>query len=111
MARSSPVISFDNVRLLFAHSAEEMRMKFEETSRPDAETTLGTLHDLHTVPIDLKKFANGEILPQLTEDVRGKNIYIFATGMNTEEWSVNDHLMETFLIIDACKRSDVKSIT
>ena len=57
------------------------------------------------------KFSNSEIRVKINENIRKKHIYIIQTGSKTNSFSVNDHLMETLILIDACKRSNAKSIT
>lgn len=52
------------------------------------------------------QFADGEILVELGESVRGKDVY-FVQSTNKP---VNDHLMELLIAIDACKRASAKSI-
>ena len=56
-------------------------------------------------------FANSEIRVKIKESVRGKHVYIIQTGSCWQGKSVNDHLIETLAMIDACKRSDAEKIT
>ena len=51
-------------------------------------------------------FADGEILFELGESVRGKHVY-FIQSTNRP---VNDNLMEILIGIDACKRASAASI-
>ncbi len=51
-------------------------------------------------------FADGEILVELGESVRGKNVY-FVQSTNAP---VNDNLMELLIGIDACKRASAGTI-
>jgi ribose-phosphate pyrophosphokinase len=59
----------------------------------------------------LGKFNNNEIRVEIKENIRNEDIFIIQTGANIENYSINDILMETMIIIDACKRSNSKSIT
>lgn len=61
----------------------------------------------HVSPIQLVKFANGEIKCQLEESVRGADVFVFQTHGNP----VNDAIMEQAIIIDAAKRASAKHIT
>lgn len=63
------------------------------------------------VDATVKKFSNGEINVKINESIRNEHIYIIQTGSSTNLGSINDHIMETLILIDACKRSNVKSIT
>lgn len=59
---------------------------------------------------DIKKFSNGEVNVKIKESIRNENIVIIQT-VNCSCNSVNDILVETLILVDACKRSDPKSIT
>lgn len=55
----------------------------------------------------LKKFSDGEISVQITESVRGQDVFIIQpTCVPT-----NDNLMELLIMVDALKRSSAKSIS
>ena len=56
---------------------------------------------------DVRHFADGEILVQLGESVRGKNVYIVQSTCNP----VSSTLMELLIAIDACKRASASFIT
>ncbi len=51
-------------------------------------------------------FADGEILIELGESVRGKNVYIIQSTCNP----VSNNLMEVLIAIDACKRASAEKI-
>ncbi len=55
---------------------------------------------------EVKHFADGEILVELGESVRGKDVY-FIQSTNKP---VNDNLMELLIGIDACKRASAATI-
>jgi ribose-phosphate pyrophosphokinase len=57
--------------------------------------------------IKLERFANGEIRCQLSESVRGADVFVFQT----HDRPVNDAIMEQAVIIDAAKRASAKRIT
>ena len=56
---------------------------------------------------DVRHFADGEILVQLGESVRGKRVYIVQSTCNP----VSSNLMELLIAIDACKRASAAFIT
>ena len=56
---------------------------------------------------DVKHFADNEILVELGESVRGKNVYF----VQSTSAPVNDNLMEILIGIDACKRASAASIS
>ena len=56
-------------------------------------------------------FANTEMNVKIGDNVRGTHVYIIATGSVIEGRSINDHIMELILTIQACLLSDAKKIT
>ena len=56
---------------------------------------------------DVKHFSDGEIMVELGESVRGKNVYIVQSTCNP----VSSNLMEVLIAIDACKRASAAHIT
>lgn len=57
--------------------------------------------------IEVKHFADGEILIEPMESVRGKNVYI----IQSTSAPVSDAYMEVLITIDACKRASADEIT
>lgn len=55
---------------------------------------------------EVKHFADGEILVELNESVRGKNVYIVQSTCNP----VSHTVMELLIAIDACKRASAHTI-
>jgi ribose-phosphate pyrophosphokinase len=54
------------------------------------------------------KFSNGEIMVEINESIRNKHAFVICSA-NTG--SINDDLMQSILIADACNRSDVGKLT
>jgi ribose-phosphate pyrophosphokinase len=59
----------------------------------------------------LEKFSNTEIRVEIKENIRNEDVFIVQSGGFSDEYSINDYIMECLIIIDACKRSMAKSIT
>jgi ribose-phosphate pyrophosphokinase len=67
------------------------------------------------VPVKFTIFANGEIKAEIEESIRGKDVYIFQdvenrygvkfSGAEVKNLSINDHLMTTFVTIDAAMQA------
>lgn len=55
---------------------------------------------------EVKHFADGEILIELGESVRGKNVYIIQSTCRP----VSSNLMELLIAVDACKRASAAHI-
>jgi ribose-phosphate pyrophosphokinase len=67
-------------------------------------------------------FANGEIKAEIQESIRGKDVYIFqdvenhypvnfSGGEVKKALSINDHLMTTFVTIDAARQAGAQRVT
>lgn len=59
----------------------------------------------------VKKFNDGEIQIQVHENVRNKDIFIIQPTCPCEKQSINDNIMELFLLIRTMKRASAASIT
>ena len=59
----------------------------------------------------LEKFSNTEIRVEIKENIRNEDVFIIQSGGFSDDYSINDYIMECLIIIDACKRSMAKSIT
>jgi ribose-phosphate pyrophosphokinase len=59
----------------------------------------------------LVDFANGEMRPRFAESVRGADVFIMQSHGCSLGRSVNDSLMEQWIMIDAAKRASAKRIT
>ena len=79
-----------------------------------SELALNIANSLETRPIPcvLDKFSDGETQVDIQENVRNQDIFIIQSGYsnNKDDYNTNDYLMETLILIDACKRSMAKSI-
>ena len=104
-------------------------MKLKQSNKQNNDTikqfiTTGTSHtelahlisQKSSIPIcnqTIKAFKNSEIGVTIHDNVRNCDIFLVQTGWNDTEngKSINDFIMETLILIDAYKRSAVKSIT
>lgn len=59
---------------------------------------------------EISSFANGEVRVEINENIRGSYVFIIETGAGNESRSINDYLMETLLLVDACKRADAAKV-
>lgn len=80
-------------------------------SHPILAQQLAKCLDISLVQCVVDKFSNTEIKVEIKESIRGEHIYIIQSGGFDEYNSVNDYIMETLILIDACRRSNAKSIT
>jgi ribose-phosphate pyrophosphokinase len=77
------------------------------THHPELAARVAERLGIAVTPVQLTRFANGEIKCQIETSVRGADVFI----MQTHSASVNDALMEQALLIDAAKRASARHIT
>ena len=76
------------------------------SSKEFAQEVCQTL-DIPLSKAEIKKFSDGEISVQISESVRGRDVFIIqSTGAPS-----NDNLMELLIMTDALRRSSASSIT
>lgn len=72
------------------------------------------------IPVQFTCFANGEVKSEIKQSVRGRDVYIISDAENhqpitldgnTYTFSVNDHIMNLFVTIEAASQAGAKSIT
>ena len=59
----------------------------------------------------VKTFASGEIYVRYDESIRGADVFIVQSFAPSDGMSVNDFLMELFIMVDAAKLGSAKRIT
>lgn len=64
------------------------------------------------IPCILDKFSDGEIQVDIQDNVRNQDVFIIQSGYSNtnNNYNTNDYLMETLILIDACRRSMAKTI-
>lgn len=77
------------------------------SANPALAADVCALLGITQTPVNLKRFADGEIFVQIQENVRGADVFIMQSTCPP----VNDNIMEVLLMIDALKRSSAKRIT
>ncbi len=80
---------------------------FSGSSNRALATAICRYLDLPEGQITLKRFADGETYCQVTENVRGTDVFIIQSNCPP----VNEHLMELLLMLDAFKRSSANRVT
>lgn len=91
--------SLSNVKLMAGRSNKELAESISKFLGTPLEDCL------------VEDFANTEINIKVNQTVRGFDMFIITSGCATEGRSINDHLIETCLLCDGCRRSSAKSIT
>lgn len=85
---------------------------------PSLATAIAEAAGVPEVPVDRMHFPSSEVRPRYEESVRGMDLYIVQSfGQKKSgdgcrsDWSVNDAIVETVLMIDAAKRASADSVT
>ena len=79
---------------------------FALTASTDLAASIAQKLGLPIGQIKVEHFADGEILVEPQQSVRGRNVYIVQSTCNP----VTEHLMEVLVCIDACKRASAHNI-
>lgn len=74
---------------------------FAGSSHPGLAAAISHILKLPLTPVELKKFACGEIYAKPLETVRDFDVYVVQTATQ----NVNEDLMELFIMLDAFRRS------
>ncbi len=82
-------------------------MIFSGTSNPELSEEIAKYLEQPLSKASIKRFSDGEISVQISESVRGKDVFIIQPTSSP----TNDNLMELLIMTDALKRSSAKSIT
>lgn len=82
-------------------------MLFSGTSNPKLASDIADYLGMKLGDIKLSRFPSGENYARVNENVRGRSVFVVQTGTS----SINEDLMELFIIIDAMKRASAKSVT
>ncbi len=80
---------------------------FAGTASTEFAHEVCSILDVPVAKADIKRFSDGEISVQISESVRGRDVFIIqSTGAPS-----NDNLMELLIMVDALRRSSASSIT
>ncbi|MBN2767948.1 MAG: ribose-phosphate pyrophosphokinase [Campylobacterales bacterium] len=82
-------------------------MIFSGTANPELSSEIAKYLDTPLCKATINRFSDGEINVQISQSVRGKDVFIIQPTCAP----ANDNLMELLIMTDALKRSSAKSIT
>ena len=84
---------------------------FSGSANPELSQKIAEYLDVPLGKASIGRFNDGEIKIQIKESVRNKQVYIIQPICSTIEQSVNDSLVELFLLIRTMKRASAGEIT
>lgn len=82
-------------------------MLFSGTANPELSNEIAKYLKMSLSEASINRFSDGEINVQISQSVRGKDVFIIQPTCAP----ANDNLMELLIMTDALKRSSAKSIT
>jgi len=80
---------------------------FSGSANPEFTAKVGSYLGVRVSNAKCNKFSDGEMSVQITESVRGQDVFIIQPTCAP----TNDNLMELLIMVDALKRSSAKSIS
>ncbi|WP_121628628.1 ribose-phosphate pyrophosphokinase [Poseidonibacter antarcticus] len=80
---------------------------FSGSANPEFTAKVGSYLGIRVSNAKCDKFSDGEMSVQITESVRGQDVFIIQPTCAP----TNDNLMELLIMVDALKRSSAKSIS
>lgn len=93
--------TMDNVLLLTGNSNPELAKKiFRRLGKKFSDKNTPSF------------FANGEVRVRIYDNLRGRDVFIIQSGCanSQKQLSINDIILETLLLVDACRRSMAASV-
>lgn len=97
--------------LSFSYQNVEGLKIFSGNSNPDLANAIAEKLGVPLSDLSISRFNDGEIRIKINENVRNSEVYIIQSTCSTENGTVNDNLMELFLLIRSMKRASAGSIT
>lgn len=76
------------------------------TSNPELSKKVAGYLGVPITPMDVRRFADGEVFVEIKESIRGNDVYLLQSTCRP----VNDNLMELLIILDTCKRASANSV-
>lgn len=87
--------------IIESQDMESQLKLFAGSSHPGLAADIAKLLKTKLTPIDIRRFACGEIYTKPLETVRNADVFVVQTGTQ----NVNEDLMELFIMLDSFKRS------
>ena len=84
---------------------------FSGTAHPELTREVAEFLGVRPGQARLRPFPDTEVSFQIDENIRGADVFIIQPTCRNESRSVNDHLVELLIMIDAFKRSSAARIT
>lgn len=84
---------------------------FSGSGNPRLTQEVARYLNIAVSPASIGRFNDGEIQIKILEDIRNCDVFILQSLCSNQESTVNDELMELYLMVRAMKRASAKSVT
>ncbi len=107
----------DAAMLRDAHSDEAHFLLFHGSANPALAASVAAQLKMQTAACAIDRFPDGEIHVQISDSVRGSDAYIIqstcssADELTQQTSSVNENLMELFIMLDTLHRANAARVT
>ncbi len=95
----------------FYHTTKQPYLLFSGNSNQQLSQAIANCLDLPLSPVAVSRFSDGEIKIKVEENVRNADVFLIQSICATDTASVNDSLVELYLLIRTMKRSSAATIT
>lgn len=80
------------------------------TTNQDLAEKIAAHLGMELSPVEIRRFSDGEIRIKIEENMRNSEVYVIQSTCDTETGSVNDHMMELYLLIRTLKRASAEKV-
>ncbi len=97
----------------FVEAVTKKRMMiFSGSAYPELADEVADHLGMRCAAVKRSQFANGELYARPSESVRGADVFVIQSHVSGTDdgMSVNDHIMEQLLLVDALRRASAKRI-
>ncbi len=94
-----------------AASVDRPYKLFSGNANPALAESIAQCLGMNLSPLIISRFNDGEIKIKVEENVRNSDVFLIQSLCTTDQGSVNDNLMELYLLIRTMRRSHVNSVT
>ena len=81
------------------------------SSHPKLAEDIAYYLNMDLTPVTLGRFKNTEVRFKVEKNIRNKDVFIIQTGSFGDNYSINDIIIETIIMINACRCSSCGKIT
>ncbi len=97
--------------LSICHASNSPFLLFSGNTNPKLAEAVANCLKLDMSPVSISRFNDGEIRIKVEENVRNSDVFIIQSICTTDGSSINDSLMELYLLIRTMRRSSAKTVT